>query len=104
VPKVYIEFNHIGILHRTNEVRQPRWRQDNVYKLILGTRGAVSYETPRPRLNVRKGQFLLINLEDKRQQLPCDGDKFLFEFVPELVNEVTREMMNASAVDVRFRQ
>lgn len=99
---MYLQVGQIGILHRANEVTQPRWRQDNVYKLVCGTKGAITFETPQSRLNIRKGQCLLLNPEAKHQQIRCEGDKFLVEFSPPLVNEVVREVMGPSAVDVCF--
>lgn len=98
-----MKFGETGILHRSGETAQPRWRRDGVYKLILGTGGTLSFETPRSRLDVRNGQFLLLSPEEKHRQVRCDGDKFLFEFSPGAVNEATREVMGASASDVRFR-
>lgn len=100
--QVYIQLGEIGILHRPNEVTQPRWRQDNAYKLIFGTQGAMTFETPQLQLNIRRGQFLLLNPEIKHQQIHCDGDKFLVEFSPALVREVVCEVMGPSAVDVSF--
>lgn len=101
--QTYERLNDIGILHRSNEATVPRWRQDDVYKLILGFKGPIVYETPRSKFNVRAGQFLLLNPGDKHQQVRCDGDKFLVEFSPKLVNAVTREVMDKSAVDLRLR-
>lgn len=101
--QAYIELDKIGILHRTNEVTQPRWRQDAVYKFVLSFKGPISYVTPRSKLNVRSGQFLLFNPGDRHQQVHCTGDKFLVEFSPILVSEVTQDVMGASAVDVRFK-
>jgi len=100
--QVYIQLGEIGILHRPNEVAQPRWRQDNVYKLIFGTQGAMTFDTPQLQLNIQGGQFLLLNPEIKHQQIRCDGDKLLVEFSPALVSEVVCEVMGPSAVDVCF--
>lgn len=83
--QVYRQLDEIGILHRTEEVTLPRWRQDNVYKLVLGTKGAISFDVPRSRVNIPAGQFVLFNPEEKHQQIRCDGDKFLFEFSPKQV-------------------
>lgn len=100
--QVYIQLDEIGILHRTEEVTLPRWRQDNVYKLILGAKGAISFDMPQSRVNVPHGQFVLFNPEEKHQQIQCDGDKFLFEFSPKVVNEVVQEVVGPSAVDLQF--
>lgn len=97
---IYVQLGDIGILHRANEVTQPRWRQDNAYKLVLGTQGTITYETPRVQLTIRRGQFLLLSPEIKHQQIRCDGDKFLVEFSPALVREVICEVMGPSDVDV----
>lgn len=103
MPRTYEQFNDIGILHRPNEMTIPRWRQDDVYKLILGLKGPIIYETSQSKFNVRAGQFVLLNPGDKHQQVCCGGDKFLVEFSPKLVNEVTREVMDQPAADLRFR-
>ena len=101
--QTYVQLSDIGILHRTHEVIEPRWRQDDVYKLVLCLSGSLAYETPLSKPRIRAGQFLLFNPGDKHQQLHCDGDKLLVEFSPTLVNEITREVVGTSAVDVRFR-
>ena len=89
MPQIYLQLGGVAILHRTNELTQPRWRQDGVYKFILGSRGSISFETAQSRLKVRSDQFVLFNPGEKHQQVGCDGDKFLLEFSPNIVNEVT---------------
>lgn len=100
--QLYIQFDEIGILHRKREATIPRWRQDGVYKLVLGTQGTISFDLSRSRVSVPDGQFVLFNPEEKHQQIRCDGDKFLFEFSPRVVNEVVREVVGPSEVDMQF--
>ncbi len=46
MPQVYLELNEVGILHRMHDTYPPRWRRDDVYKLIVGPHGPIAYETP----------------------------------------------------------
>ncbi len=102
MPQIYLQLGSVAILHRTDELTQPRWRRDGVYKFILGSRGSISFETAQSRVKVRPGQFVLFNPGEKHQQVGCDGDKFLLEFSPGVVNAVTDDMMGTGAADVRF--
>ena len=102
MPQIYLQLGGVAILHRTNELTQPRWRRDGVYKFILGSRGSISFETAQSSLKVRSDQFVLFNPGEKHQQVGCDGDKFLLEFSPNIVNAVTGEMMGSGATDVHF--
>ncbi len=100
--QIYVQLGGVAILHRANELTQPRWRRDAVYKFILGSRGSISFETAQSRLRVRSGQFVLFNPGEKHRQVGCDGDKFLLEFSPGVVNAVTDEVIGSGAADVRF--
>ena len=102
MPQIYLQLGSVAILHRTDELTQPRWRRDGVYKFILGSRGSISFETAQSCVKVRPGQFVLFNPGEKHQQVGCDGDKFLLEFSPGVVNAVTDDMMGTGAADVRF--
>lgn len=100
--QVYLQLHDVAVLHRTHEPTQPRWRQDDFYKLMIASKGSMTFETLNSRLHLHSGQFLLLNPEEKHQQIACSGDKFLFEFSLDLVNEVTREILGEKAEDFCF--
>ncbi|WP_245808956.1 helix-turn-helix transcriptional regulator [Shouchella patagoniensis] len=81
--------------------QESNWRMDQSYKFIYALNGRMTYQSRSKSMQLKEGQFVLLNPYDEHKQLQVDQTKFLIELDATLLNE-TAKAIRPLAFDVQF--
>lgn len=100
--KLLIERPNGLLLHRSDQSEERKWRDDNSYKFLFASAGAIRYQFPAEDVKLQPGQFLILHPHLRHKQTGYEQEKFLVELPPRFLHEVADSLGIKHTFDIQF--